>query len=101
MLSRGKPAGGNRPCRAVGQYLHQGMGIFVSNYSGHGEGEHGVAAWKGSVHRVVAKEAALSGTFIGAFTAGKDLHRSGYREGVGQGFQSELSSLFGVCVSGL
>ena len=80
MITSSKARAGNRESRAVSKRFDPRLGIFVSDYTGHGKREHGVTGWERSVDAVVLKEGTLARAFEGAFTGSNKLGRGVDRE---------------------
>ena len=80
MIASSKARAGNRESRAISKRFDPRLGIFVSDYTGHGKREHGVTGWERSVDAVVLKERTLARAFEGAFTGSNKLGRGVDRE---------------------
>src|ERR1700740_3163751 len=64
----------NDSSSGVGQNLHPGTRVLMSDHCGHGPREHGMARGKRSVRRMILEKSSVPGALVGPFASGDKLH---------------------------
>src|ERR1700746_1339756 len=82
---------GDRSSGGVGQNLHPGARVLMSDYRGRGPCEHGVARRKRSVRGMILEKPSVPGALIGALASGDQLHCDVYRVSIQESLAGEES----------